>query len=49
MLTVDGREPDMLDKGAVVTVKKSDVALRVIKLKQEGFYKILREKSDIVM
>ncbi len=49
MLTVDGREPNMLDKGSSVTVKKSEVGLRMIKLKQEGFYRILRKKSDMVM
>jgi NAD+ kinase len=49
MLTVDGREPEMLKKGATVTIKKSEVGLRMIKLKEEGFYRVLRKKSDSVL
>ncbi len=49
MLTVDGREPESLKKGASVTVKKSDVGLRMIKIKEEGFYRVLRKKSDTVL
>ena len=49
MLTVDGREPETLKKGACVTVKKSDIGLRMIKLKEEGFYRVLRKKSDTVL
>ena len=49
MLTVDGREPEMLEKGAIVHVEKSEFGLRMIKLKEEGFYRVLRKKSDMVL
>lgn len=45
MLTVDGREPKRLEKGAVIEVFKSEKMLRMVKLKKDGFYEVLRKKS----
>ncbi len=45
MLTVDGGKPIALDSGSVVAVKKSEHKLRMIKLKADGFYHVLRNKT----
>lgn len=44
VLTVDGKEPHSLKEGAIVTVSKSRKALRMLKLKEDGFYEVLRNK-----
>lgn len=46
-LTVDGAVPLILQKGERVTVEKSEIGLRMIKLKKEGFYSVLRNKSKM--
>ncbi len=45
-ITVDGGEPETLDLSAAITVKKSTRPLRMIKLKRDGFYGILRKKMS---
>jgi NAD+ kinase len=44
MLTVDGREPMALANGTEVTVCKSRKSLRMLRLKDDGFYQTLRNK-----
>ncbi len=45
MLTIDGGTPISLAAGSVVTVQKSEQTLRMIKLKEDGFYEVLRSKT----
>ena len=45
MLTVDGGEPMRLEKGSVIEVCRSEKMLRMVKLKKDGFYEVLRKKS----
>lgn len=45
MLTVDGADPIPFDEGDVLTVSKSPKKLRMVKLKEDGFYEVLRKKS----
>ena len=45
MLTVDGADPIPFDNGSVLTVTKSAKKLRMVKLKKDGFYEVLRKKS----
>ncbi len=45
MMTVDGGTPIALEAGKSVTVEKSDIRLRMIKLKRDGFYEVLRSKT----
>ena len=44
MLTVDGNEPQVLKDGATVEVCRSRRKLRMVKLKEDGFYNVLRNK-----
>ena len=45
MMTVDGEAPIPLEASSTVTVEKSDIRLRMIKLKEDGFYEVLRSKT----
>ena len=45
-ITVDGGEPEELSIGDTVIFKKSNRPLRMIKLKRDGFYGILRKKMS---
>ena len=45
MLTVDGADPLPFEKGEMLTVTKSSKKLRMVKLKKDGFYEVLRKKS----
>lgn len=45
MITVDGGTPIALEAGKSVTVEKSEIRLRMIKLKKDGFYEVLRSKT----
>ncbi len=45
-ITVDGGEPERLGISDAITVKKSDRPLKMIKLKHDGFYGILRKKMS---
>lgn len=45
-ITVDGGEPEALNVGDAITIRKSDRPLRMIKLKRDGFYGILRKKMS---
>jgi NAD+ kinase len=46
MITLDGQEPISLGMGETVTVEKSERKLRMIKLKKDGFYEVLRSKRQ---
>lgn len=45
MMTVDGGTPIALKVGDSVTVEKSELRLRMIRLKNCGFYEVLRNKT----
>ena len=45
MLTVDGNEPQVLKDGATVEVCRSRRKLRMVKLKDDGFFDVLRSKT----
>ncbi len=45
-ITVDGISSEELGIGDAITVKKSDRPLRMIRLKRDGFYGILRKKMS---
>lgn len=45
-ITMDGGEPETLGLSEAITVKKSDRPLRMINLKPDGFYDILRKKMS---
>ena len=47
MLTVDGGEPLTLKSGSEAEVFRSRRSLRMIKLKEDGFYEVLRKKSQM--
>ena len=47
VLTVDGNDPIPLERGASLKIKRSDKKLRMIKLKEDGFYEVLRKKNTI--
>ena len=44
MLTVDGRDPQSLKCGSCVTVSRSRKRLKMLRLKGDGFYEVLRNK-----
>jgi NAD+ kinase len=44
MLTIDGNKPISITKNSVVNIEKSKKALRMIKLKEDGFFEVLRSK-----
>lgn len=44
MLTVDGTAPIPLELDSVVEIERSERAFRMIKLKEDGFFEILRSK-----
>ena len=44
MVTVDGKDPQTLHEGTTVTVCKSRKKLRMLRLKGDGFYEVLRNK-----
>ena len=44
MLTVDGNKPISISKGNTVNIEKSKKTLRMIKLKEDGFFEVLRSK-----
>ncbi len=44
VLTVDGNEPFPIPKGKAVTIEKSRRSFRMIKLKEDGFFEVLRSK-----
>lgn len=45
MMTVDGGTPIALKTGDSVTVEKSELVLRMVRLKSCGFYEVLRNKT----
>lgn len=44
MLTVDGNKPIAISKDSTVCIEKSKKAFRMIKLKEDGFFEVLRSK-----
>ena len=47
VLTVDGGDPMPLDEGAIIEIKRSEKKLRMVKLKEDGFYEVLRKKNPM--